>query len=140
MNPPDPQPKLPDAAPEAPVISYASSAAGPAAPVVPAIPLGPRRWWVYGVVGIYLLLLAALLTGPIWIDRALGLGPGPDREPSLYISAAVVVTLLTLGGLGMLLTPVRVGRRRPMTRRSILIPIIASGFLLGLKQANPPPF
>lgn len=84
---------------------------------------GPRRWWVYAVLGIYLLLFAALLTAPLWMVSGNDLSSG--------IAVAVIVTLLTLCGLALLLTPVRARRRRPMTRRSILIPIVASGFLLG---------
>jgi hypothetical protein len=112
MSTSDPQPALSGLVPTRRVISYESAA-----------PFGPRRWWVYAVLGIYLLFVATLLTAPFWIARS--------GDLSLGIIAGAVIAVLMICGLAMMLTPIRLVRRRPITRRSILIPIVASGFLLG---------
>jgi hypothetical protein len=88
-------------------------------------PSGPRKWWAYGVLAIYLLLATSLLTSPVWVGGALG----ADRGQIAIL--ALVVTVLTLCGLALLIVPVRARRHRPITRRSIVIPILASGLLIG---------
>ena len=70
---------------------------------------------------VYLLLVAALLTCPFWLGTSGG----------ALLVATVAVTVVTICGLALLLTPIRAVRRRPITRQSILIPIIASGLLAG---------
>jgi len=86
-------------------------------------PPGRRRWWAYLILTVYLLLVGALLAIPVWTAIS------SDRQ-SATIFAAIVISLV-LCGLALIMTPVRVIRRRPIERRSILVPIIASGFLLG---------
>jgi len=113
----DPQPAPGVILPPPEIIAYESAD--------PAETRGRRPWWVLAVVGVYLLLVAGLLLVPCWL-AAIDTNSG-DRP--LVIAVAVVVCLLTICGLALLITPVRVARRRLMTRRSILIPIIASGLL-----------
>ncbi len=84
---------------------------------------GRRRVWVYLVVGIYLAVDGALMTLPVWGQANLG----PD---GLRI-VAPAITILGACGLALLIVPVRVKRRRPVTRRSIVVPIVASGLLMG---------
>jgi len=114
MSQSDLPPKPSKTSPELTKFSYASASSTPS---------GPRRWWIHAVLGIYLLLFTALLTAPLWIISG--------NDLSSRITLAMIVTLLTLCGLALLLTPVQAKRHRPMTRRSILIPIVASGCLLG---------
>jgi hypothetical protein len=83
-------------------------------------------WWVYGVVGVYLLLLAVLLTLPAWAAIV-------SQLTSLDLAILVICTATLVGsGLTLILMPVRKARRRPVNRRSIWIPIIGSGVLAGV--------
>ena len=84
---------------------------------------GPRRIWVYVLVGIYLAVVGAMLTLPVWGQADLG----PDGMRIV----APAITVLGACGLALLIVPVRVKRRRPVTRRSIVVPIVASGLLMG---------
>jgi len=82
-------------------------------------PSGPRKLWVFAVLGIYLLLASSFLTSPLWAGVLLDLD-------SHIIILAPLVTVLTLCGLALLIVPVRNRRHRPFARRSIVIPIVAS--------------
>ena len=86
---------------------------------------GPRPWWVYGIVVLYLLLLAALLTFPGWSGWLSG-------DASMIAPAAVTVGSMVACGLALMILPVRAMRRRPVRRRTIWVPIILSGFLAGV--------
>ena len=88
-------------------------------------PAGPRPRWVYAIVCVYLLLLSILLTAPFWGFWLLGLGRDEIVMPS------ICVVVLWACGLSLTLIPVRVVRRRRVTRRSIWIPVIMSGLLAG---------
>jgi len=79
--------------------------------------------WVWVVISIYLMLIVALLAAPIWMYK--------EMDLSLGLIGAAVVAALILCGLALLWIPVRVARRRHMIRKSILVPICASGLLLG---------
>ena len=82
-----------------------------------------RHWWINLLLLGYLIVVAAMVASPAWIAVA------GDRSTGLI--AAAVVAPVVLCGLAMLAIPVRVVRHRPVTRRSIMVPILASGFLLG---------
>jgi len=88
-------------------------------------PPGRRPKWVWVVIVIYLLLVAAVVLLPLWAKLA------DPNEQGLLIAATISACAITLAGLGLVFTPVRLARRRPHTRRSIWIPLIASGFLMG---------
>jgi len=92
----------------------------------PVAASGPRPWWVYAVVGAYLLLLAVLLTLPAWA----GLLSGANSNDLTLLIICVVA--LVVSGFSLILVPVRKVRRRPVTRRSIWVPILGSGFLAGV--------
>ena len=84
-----------------------------------------RAWWVLVVAVVYGLLLTAMLATP-WLLAAAE--PG-DRWLTWTIVSFVVLVLLA----GLLFAPIRVGRRqRPLTRRTIWVPLMFSGFLAGL--------
>jgi hypothetical protein len=82
----------------------------------------PRPRWVYFVVAIYLLLLTAMLLIP-----ALAASQGADF--SFILTFTIYASVLTICGLSLLILPVRAIRCRPITRRSIWFPVIASGLL-----------
>ncbi|MGA2584300.1 MAG: hypothetical protein ABSG31_13560 [Tepidisphaeraceae bacterium] len=94
-----------------PVLSYEASE-----------PPGKRPAWVYVVAGIYLLLGAGFLFAPVLIF-------GDTSIKDVGWGFLAIVFVLALSGLSLMMTPVRKRRGRPMTRRSIWIPIIASGIL-----------
>ena len=87
-------------------------------------PRGPRPLWVYAVVGVYLLLLGGLTLLPF----ILPLLSGDDFYPWL----AATVTVLVLCEVALLFVPVRVASRRPVTRRALWVPLLASGVLAAL--------
>jgi hypothetical protein len=93
----------------------------------PPKPVGRRPWWVYGVVGLYVLLLVGFLEIPVffpdWIFST--------TEVEQHIFAACCVGVLFLCGVSLLVIPVRVVRRRPVHRGSIWFPVIGSGLLTG---------
>jgi hypothetical protein len=86
---------------------------------LPSTPGRPPKW-VYAIAGIYLLLLAGLLTFPMWGPWLLGIP---------YVGSAILALAPVISGLTLMLVPVRAVRRRPVTRRSVWIPILGSGFL-----------
>ncbi len=90
-------------------------------PPLSEMPAGPRPKWVYAIVAIYLLLLGGLLTLPAWASWLFDIN---------VIFLAVCVSVLVISGLTLVIVPVRTLRRRPITRRSVWIPIIASGLLI----------
>jgi hypothetical protein len=81
----------------------------------------PRPRWVYAVATVYLVLLAAILTLPVWASL---LFDGHIHDLAL---SAVWGGVLVSSGLSLIIVPVRAVRRRPFTRRSIWLPLIGSG-------------
>jgi len=78
-----------------------------------------RPKWIYPIVAIYGLIILALALLPAYLMLT--------RNRDLLIPAMITVTLLLACEAGLLFVPVRVATRRPVTRRSVFIPIIASG-------------
>jgi hypothetical protein len=89
-------------------------------------PPSSRPAWVLALVGLYLLLLLAVLLFPAWVYWAEGSNPNDTVVGAIYVSALIV------SGLTLVIVPVKANRRRPISRRSIWFPIIGSGFLLGV--------
>jgi hypothetical protein len=85
----------------------------------------PRARWVYLVVVLYLLVLAALFLIPTFA----AFSQGTDLSFVLFLS--IYISVLTICGLSLLILPVRAVRRRPISRRSIWFPIIGAGLLAG---------
>lgn len=84
------------------------------------------RWerppaWVLGVVAAYLLLMTGLLALP-------GLAAWQDWDIWWWPIGATVAGLM-LAWVALLWIPVRAGRRKRVTRRSLWAPIIAAGFM-----------
>jgi hypothetical protein len=90
-----------------------------------AEPVGRRPKWVWAIVAVYLLVFGAILLQPLWAKLS-----SPDDITGLVI-ATIASCLTALCGLGLVFTPVRIGRRRPITRGNVWIPIVTSGFLAG---------
>jgi hypothetical protein len=86
-------------------------------------PPGKRPAWVYVIFAIYGLLALALLTSPAWLAKLL--------DEKIFIQASICVSCVTAAGASLMILPVRVARRRTITRKSIWIPLIGSGFLAG---------
>ena len=86
-------------------------------------PRGPRPLWVYAVVGVYGLILIGLLLLP-FISLAQG--------DSAYPAMVATVTALVMCEVALLFVPVRVASRRPITRRALWVPLLASAFLAAL--------
>jgi len=93
-------------------------------------PAGARPVWVYAVAGLYTILLVVFLTFPAWASWAFQ--PTGSELGFLVICTGTI----TAGGFTLILIPVRASRRRPITRRSIWIPILGSGLLAGALVAG----
>jgi uncharacterized membrane protein YhaH (DUF805 family) len=88
-------------------------------------PMGRRPKWVWVVIVIYLLAIAFVMLLPLWAK----ISSPDDNEP--MIAMTITSGLTAICGLGLVFTPVQLGRRRLITRGNIWIPLLASGFLLG---------
>jgi hypothetical protein len=87
-----------------------------------------RPKWVYFIAGIYLLLLTAIASMPFFLTA----NSDPRSAPQTALVSSIIVVLLFGAGLTLMLIPVRTVKQRPMTRRTIWIPILGSGILAGL--------
>src|ERR1051325_2636548 len=85
--------------------------------------IGRRAQWVYVIAGIYGLIIFGLAIVPAY--------PLLTHDRELMMPTAITVTLLLACEAGLILVPVRVATRRPVTKRSLWIPIIASGLFAG---------
>lgn len=81
--------------------------------------------WVIGVVGAYLLLVTGLVGMP-------GIAALDGAEDIAFWPLGVAAAGLMLAWMSLLWIPVRLGRRRRVTRRSLWVPIVGSGFLAAL--------
>src|SRR5262245_39613553 len=86
-----------------------------------------RPWWVWIIVVLYLLIVAPItILFPAWVAAS------DTKNTSGIAWASGTALVMTACGLGLILTPVKVARRRPYRRGSVWIPIVAAGFLMGL--------
>jgi hypothetical protein len=81
------------------------------------------------VATLYLLSLVAL-TAPV-IKLAFGIQLAEAAKPYLLWQYWLWGLTMLLGQLALLSVPVRVASRRPVTRRSLLLPILTTGLLAG---------
>jgi hypothetical protein len=106
--------------------------AGVAAPLSyePDPSVGPQKRpaWVWAIVAVYGLLLLAFVSLP----AALVVTSADADAREMLPSVAGFVTALVLAGLSLLIVPVRVRSRRPMTRVRLIWPILGSGVLAAL--------
>jgi hypothetical protein len=85
---------------------------------------GQRPRWVAVVAGLYLLALIAFVTFPFWVDWVFNVG-------DLGWPSAIAVAAMLVCGCSLIIIPIRKIRRRSITRRSIWVPIIGSGLMMG---------
>jgi hypothetical protein len=83
---------------------------------------------VYAVAGLYALIVLGMALLPFIVPLA----SGDTIEPTVYLHSAAITTALVLCELALLFVPVRVVSRRPVTRRSLWIPLAASAVLAAL--------
>ena len=102
----------PKAVPPLPVVSYETADRQ----------AGSRPKWVYGVVAIYLLLLAGVWGFPVFWAAS-------DSSTSDVQLISGFVTVLAACGLGLIYIPVRVVPRSRISSGSIWIPIFSAAFL-----------
>jgi len=91
-------------------LAYATPLAGPARPV-----------WIYVVLAIYCALILGVLSLPILAGFA-------DAE--VYAGVYLIIAVLFLGGLLLVLVPIRARRQRPIKRRAVWLPLAGSAILL----------
>jgi hypothetical protein len=87
-------------------------------------PRAPRPWWVYAVAGVYVLVVGGLALVPVVVQLF--------DSSSSYVPLIVITLGLVLCEVALLFVPVRVGSRRPVTRRALWIPLLASATLAAL--------
>ena len=87
-------------------------------------PRGRRPLWVYAVVGVYVLVVGGLAMVPLLLPLL------DDETP--YPPLIAFVLVLVACELALLFVPVRVASRRPVTRRALWVPLVASGGLAAL--------
>jgi hypothetical protein len=85
-----------------------------------------RPPWVYVLLALYLATMATLPTIPWWFGWSLG---GADAGAVAVLACSIAIFIAC--GLAMMIVPVKFRRRRPITRRTIWIPILVSGMLAG---------
>lgn len=84
----------------------------------------PRPWWVYAVVGVYVLIVGGLALVPVLLQL---FDSGSSYTPLILIALGLVLCEVAL-----LLVPVRVASRRPVSRRALWVPLLASATLAAL--------
>jgi hypothetical protein len=90
----------------------------------PGVRPARRQLWVILVVAAYVLVVGGLI--------ALGLAWPLMERDTAYPVIAAVATVLVVCELALLFVPVRVASRRPVTRRSLWIPLLGSATLAAL--------
>ena len=89
-----------------------------------------KRWAV--LVAFLYWLIIVVLTWPILVVAFLGeLGPGRLAGVFLEWPYWIWVGVMVLGQLALLTVPVSVANRRPVTRRSLFLPVLVSGLMMG---------
>ncbi len=83
--------------------------------------------WVWGVVAAYLMILVGGLIFPMWVMR---------DDTNLMVWLSVLLLPLLAAWFALLKIPVKVMNRRPVTKRSLWVPLVGSGFLMGVLVAG----
>jgi hypothetical protein len=85
-----------------------------------------RPLWVYLLVAFYLVAMATSPVLPQWLGWSLGT---LDVKSAAAVGSCIAIFIAC--GLAMMIVPAKLTRSHPITRRSIWIPILASGLLAG---------
>ena len=87
--------------------------------------------WALVVAALYLLILV-LLTVPVTLLAFAPKASAKDiAEAYVRFPYWLWVGVMVLGQAALLVVPVRVASRRPVTRRSLLLPIVTAGLMMG---------
>ena len=86
---------------------------------------GRRPVWVYAIAALYGLLLLGMLSLPAiaWTNQS---------DLGFVVWLAVGITVFLLAGGSLLLIPLRVRNRRPITRGSIWLPLVGSSICVAI--------
>jgi hypothetical protein len=86
---------------------------------------GRRPFWVYVVVALYVLVLLGILVLPAiaWQNSS---------DPAFVGWLSVGVAVFMMAGGSLLLIPLRVRSRRPLSQRSIWIPLVGSSICIAI--------
>jgi len=85
-----------------------------------------RPKWVYAVLGLYGILLLAVLSFPIWIVFVMD---GPKDDLKTYAYLGFCSSSLLLVGMTLMIIPIQKRARRPVKRRAIWLPLVGSSIL-----------
>ncbi|HWX19623.1 MAG TPA: hypothetical protein VN578_06925 [Candidatus Binatia bacterium] len=91
------------------------------------------RRWALVVLGLYLLILIAF-TVPVIVVCFMREVQTKQTEPlGVYATWPywLWVAVMVLGEAALLVVPVRVAEQRPVARRSLVLPVIVAGFMMG---------
>jgi hypothetical protein len=83
--------------------------------------------WVWAVIAAYLMILVGCLIVPVW---------GVRDDTDLRVSVPLLLLPLLAAWFSLLLIPVKVMSRRTVTKRSLWVPLLGSGFLMGVLVAG----
>jgi hypothetical protein len=87
--------------------------------------------WALVVAALYLLILV-VLTVPVTLLAFAPKASAKDiAEAYVRFPYWLWVGVMVLGQAALLVVPVRVASRRPMTRRSLLLPVVTAGLMMG---------
>jgi hypothetical protein len=87
--------------------------------------------WALVVVGLYLLILV-VLTVPVTLLAFAPQASAKDiAEAYLHFPYWLWVGVMVLGQAALLVVPVRIANRRPVARRSLLLPVVTAGLMMG---------
>lgn len=89
------------------------------------------KHWALVVVGLYVLILA-VLAGPMLLIAFAPEAHAKDiTAPYLSLPFWLWLAVMALSQAAMLVVPVRVANRRPMSQRSLLWPVATAGLMMG---------
>ena len=87
--------------------------------------------WALVVVALYLLILVVLTVPVILLAFAPKASAPEAAESYLCFPYWLWVSVMVLGQAALLVVPVRVASRRPVTRRALLLPVVTTGLMMG---------
>jgi hypothetical protein len=87
--------------------------------------------WALVVVGLYVLVLAVLAVPVVLLAFAPKLSAKEAGEAFLHWESWLWLGVMGLAQAALLVVPVRVASRRPVTRRSLLWPVVTAGLMMG---------
>lgn len=87
--------------------------------------------WALVVAALYLLILVVLTVPVTLLAFTPKAGAEDIAKVYRYVPYWLWVGVMVLGQAALLVVPVRVANRRPVTRRSLLLPIVTAGLMMG---------